>query len=137
MGTATVKAESEQSLLWGPTCLRFLDRLYRHPSKASQGYYYKNHCQYFAALHDSLGEISRVLKRRGSCALVVQNSHYKELLNDLPKVCIEMAESHGMALESAWGFEVTQSISRLNANARKYALPSRREYEEVVVLSKT
>jgi hypothetical protein len=136
MGTSTVRVEAEQSLLWGETCTEFLDRLYEHPSKASKGYYFKSHCQYFESLYCSIGEIARVLKSGGHCAMVVQNSYYKEVLNDLPQICVEMGESHGLGLVDHYPFEVKASFARVNKGARKYAGSGRREWEEVVVLQK-
>ena len=44
MGSSTVSAKAGSvNKLWGSTCAHFLDAVYEHPSKASQGYYYKNH----------------------------------------------------------------------------------------------
>jgi hypothetical protein len=137
MGTATIGAPVDQSLLWGPTCLEFLERVHDHPSKASSGYYYKSHCQYFDSLYKSLGEVGRVLTKGGLAALVVQNSHYKEVLNDLPQICIEMGESHQLGLYSTRSFPISRSFTDLNTRAKKYAAgDKRREWEEVVVLKK-
>ena len=72
MGTSTVGLSNHSvDPLWGKTCVRFLKRLYRHGSKASKTYYFKNHLQYFASLFKSIREISRVLKRRGKCVIVM------------------------------------------------------------------
>jgi DNA modification methylase len=79
MGTSTVSLGNHfVDPLWGQTCVRFLKRLYKHASKASQTYYFKNHVQYFASLFKSLHEISRVLKPRGQCVIVVQDSYYSK-----------------------------------------------------------
>lgn len=137
MGTAKIRPTVAQSLLWGPTCLKFLEDVYEHSSVASKSYYYKSHCQYFDLLYRSIEEIGRVLKPGGNCALVVQNSHYKEVLNDLPTICIEMAEGHGLALSEAHTFDVKNSFSRLNSRATKYSEASARvEREEVVILER-
>ncbi|MBE3048758.1 hypothetical protein IMZ48_40910, partial [Candidatus Bathyarchaeota archaeon] len=68
---------------WGPTCLRFLNAVKRHPSKASSTYYLKYFIQYFSASFDSIIEIDRVMKKSSLCILVVQDSYYKERLNNL------------------------------------------------------
>lgn len=136
MGTSTVPADVEQSLLWGPTCIELLDRVYNHPSVASRTYYYKSHCQYFNALFASMGQLARVLETRGHCALVVQNSHYKEVLNDLPQICIDMAENHGLAFVGNRSFEVRNSFSKLNRNTRSRSRRGQRELEEVILFQK-
>src|SRR5204862_8362818 len=99
IGTSTVsKTPLDVRAEWGPTCLQFLQKMYEHPSKASKTYYHKNHLQYFHSVHRSLGELSRVLKTNGKCILVVQDSYYKELHNDLPSIFVEMAQYHGLSL---------------------------------------
>lgn len=136
MGSSTVNAVAEEALPWGDTCLKFLDDMWNHQSKASQTYYYRSHCQYFEALFKSIGEIGRVLDVKGRCALVVQNSYYKEILNDLPQICIEMGESQGLKFIDGLEFYVRSSMARQNPRAMKYS-PSRREAEEVLVFERT
>ena len=136
MGTATVPSHASPSVFWGETCLGFIDRLVAHPSKASKGYYYKSHCQYFESLYTSISEIARVLRPSGKCAMVVQNSYYKDILNDLPQVCIEMAEHCGLQLTRSQRFEVRSSFSP-NKRARHYVDADRQEYEEVLIFQAT
>ena len=135
MGASVTGRSYEESLLWGSTCLRFLDRVYRHRSKASRTYYYKSHCQYFDSLYKSIVEVSRVMRSGGVGALVVQNSYYKEILNDLPGICIEMGESSGLKLTSSSSFFVSRSFSRINASSRMYSM-EKREFEEVLIFNK-
>jgi SAM-dependent methyltransferase len=105
---------------WGKTCLTFLDRVANHGSKASATYYLKNHLQYFDGMFRSLGEISRVLVANGTCALVVQDSHYKDVHNDLPRIFIEMGDAHNLRLGRQVDFENTRSMARMHPHARKY-----------------
>lgn len=132
MGTSTVGSDTiVPSNRWGRTCNRFLQKLYRHKSKASKTYYYKNHVQYFASLYASIGEIARVLRRAGRCAIVVQDSYYKDVRNDVPKVVVEMARAHGVKLDRRETFISTRSMVRRNSRARGYV--SRRKAREHVL----
>lgn len=136
MGAAKVSTDSDPSLLWGDTCVEFLDRVYNHHSKASKAYYFQSHCNYFDSLYRSIREISRVLQKDGYCALVVQNSHYKDVLNDLPQICIEMSEAHSLTLESTIAYSIHQSFSRINKKSKPYRTNLHKESEEVLLLRK-
>jgi SAM-dependent methyltransferase len=120
---------------WGPTCSRFLRAVSRHASKASPTYYLQYYRQYFSSAYASLLEIDRVLKVGGSCVLVVQDSFYKEVRNDLARVFLEMAQSLGWRLKAQHDFAVRGTLAGLNPRARKY-----REHfgatESVLVLTK-
>lgn len=132
MGTSTVVAHNiEKQLLWGKTCNRFLERLYSHSSKASKTYYFKNHLQYFHSLYLSIGEISRVLKRKGACVMVVQDSYYKDIHNDVPKIVSEMADDYGLSLRRRADFESNRSMVGMNKHARKY-VAKRKNNESVL-----
>jgi DNA modification methylase len=132
MGTSTVTAdEIEKHASWGKTCNRFLDKLYTHSSKASKTYYFKNHLQYFQSLYLSIGEISRVLKRDGKCVIVMQDSYYKDIRNDVPKIVGEMANSHGLLLRRQEKFVSNRSMVGMNKKAREYV--ARRKIKESVL----
>lgn len=121
IGTATVpKLASKPSEEWGDTCNRFLENMAAHPSKASGSYYLKNHVQYFDAIHRSLVEINRVLKPRGGCVLVVQDSYYKDVHNDLPQMFIEMATSMGLVLALRQNFRLRRTMAGINPSSREY-----------------
>lgn len=137
MGTSTVNAEvGRVDIEWGATCARFLNAVYKHPSKASQTYYYKNHYQYFGSLQASIGELARVLKPRGSCVMVIQDSYYKDLHNDVPTIAVEMAEKAGMRLGRRDDFSSTRSMVSMNQRAKKYLL-SRTNVESVLCFERT
>jgi hypothetical protein len=134
MGTSTVEAASPAPLMtWGATCFRFLETAYSHDSKASSGYYFKSHLQYFASLYDSLDELARVLKPRSHCVLVIQDSHYKEIHNNVPRIAVEMAEGLGFQLRRQVNFPTERSMVVRNTRARKY-LEKRRVTESVICL---
>lgn len=121
IGAATVpQAATAPSNEWGLTCNRFLDRLAAHPSKASLSYYLKNHVQYFDAVFRSLGEISRTMKPDASCIVVVQDSHYKDIHNDLPKIFSEMASSVGLSLKRRVDFRLKRTIAGIHPMVRQY-----------------
>jgi len=137
MGTSTVNANvGNVNKEWGTTCTRFLEKVYEHPSKASQNYYYKNHLQYYESLQTSLTELSRVLKPHGSCVLVIQDSYYKDVHNDVPTIAVEMAEYAGMTLRRRDDFSSNRSMVCMNQRAKKY-LMSRKNVESVLCFERT
>ena len=91
MGTPLmVSNDRTVSELWGPTCVRFLERVRTHESKASATYYFKSHLQYFGSLYAVLDHCFPLLSDGGRCAIVVQGSYYKGILNNLPRIVVEM-----------------------------------------------
>jgi DNA modification methylase len=137
MGTSTVERHGRACLAeWGETAAEFLDELYAHPSKASKGYYYKSHLQYFDSLYKSVVELHRVLKKGAGCVLVVQDSHYKEIHNDVPTILCEMAESEKFKLQRRENFVGNRSMVRMNSRAKKY-LKTRQHVESVLCFEKT
>ena len=109
IGTSMVPTSvPEPSLAWGTTCNTFLEQLVHHKSKASKSYYYKNHIQYFDAIYRSLAELHRILIPHGRCILVVQDSYYKDIHNDLPQIFIEMAGANGLQLAHRVDFGLTE-----------------------------
>ena len=121
IGTSTVPTLVPESLAaWGSTCNGFFQRLASHESKASQSYYYKNHLQYFDAIYRSLSELSRTLASQGICVLVVQDSYYKDVHNDLPQIFIEMADNNRLRLQRREDFSLLRTMARINPGARRY-----------------
>lgn len=121
IGTPTIsKMRYSGGVAWGPTCSRFLSAVQNHSSKASSTYYLRYYRQYFASVFSSLNEIDRVLKRGGQCVLVVQDSYYKEIKNNLPRVFIEMATLIGWTLEAKKPFRVNQTLAGVNPDVKAY-----------------
>jgi hypothetical protein len=124
IGTATIAQKVPQpSSHWGTCCLNFLDRVATHPSKASHSYYLKNHVQYFAAIFRSLREIDRTLQPNGRCVLVVQDSYYKDVHNDLPLIFIQMTGAQGWMLTRRDDFPCTRTMARVNGRSSQYRKP--------------
>ncbi|MDR6410737.1 hypothetical protein [Paraburkholderia terricola] len=131
-GTSTVERGSQEiDTRWGETCLNFLDALYQHSSKASKTYYFKNHVQYFRSLHTSLQEIARVLEPQAPCVLVVQDSYYKQIRNNIAQVTCEMAANVGLQVRRQEHFSATRSMVGMNQQAKKY-LQKRTNIESVL-----
>lgn len=120
--TRVPTAAIEPQQHWGSECNRFLDQVRSHRSKASSGYYYKTHLDYFDKLDRSMESIAHTLKPTGGAVLVVQDSHYKEVHNDLPKIVAEMAASRDLTLERKEDFFLSRSMAGINPRSRAYRL---------------
>jgi len=132
MGTSTVPATAMKvDQRWGSICEDFLHRLYDHSSKASKTYYFKNHLQYFDSLSKSLAQLARVVKPGGKCILVVQDSFYKDVHNDVPGIAAQMARQRGFGLSVKHDFVTGKSMAGINSKARKY-LSNRSTTESVL-----
>ena len=105
---------------WGQRCFDFLEALRNHPSKASSGYYYKTHLDYFDKMAKSLRNLICAIKRGGSAIFVVQDSYYKEIHNDLPAIITEIVEAHGLRKCRREDFRMSRSMSGINRHTRLY-----------------
>ena len=99
---------------WGGTCLKFLETLRNHQSKASATYYYNNHLDYFDKMYRSMANLASSLRSGGSAILVVQDSFYKDVHNDLPSIIADFAASSGLQLARRQDFYFRQSMARIN-----------------------
>jgi DNA modification methylase len=121
IGTSTVPLNVPEPIeAWGKVCIEFLEKLESHKSKASKTYYYKNHVQYFDAIYRSLSELYRALKPKGICILVVQDSYYKDIHNNLPQIIIDMAKSYGLQLGRQENFGLSRTLAMINRGAKQY-----------------
>ncbi|HEN9519045.1 TPA: DNA methyltransferase [Acinetobacter baumannii] len=135
IGTTTVdKHASQPNMIWGKSCNNFINLLKNHESRASNTYYYKNHIQYFSNMFKSLEEIYRVLKYNGTFILVVQNSYYKEVFNDIATHLSEMSINIGFSLIKREDFPI-RSLSNINKNSSKY-VSKKQNFESVLILKK-
>lgn len=110
----------QQNKRWGTTCITFLEALRHHESKASESYYYKNHLQYFESIFQSLVEIKSKLTDDGRCILVVQDSFYKNLHNQLPRMFGEMGGAVGLTLMRQENFNSKRTLAGINPGTRRY-----------------
>ena len=137
MGTTTVpKVADATDPRWGASCIEFLDRVLHHPSHASSVYYYKSHVEYFKQLYQSLEEIARVLKLGAHAVLVVQDSHYKDVHNDLALTTQQMARGLGLREISRHDFTKSRSMRALHPSRVQYG-PKPAPVESVLFLKKT
>jgi DNA modification methylase len=121
IGTSTVSSSHVSPLnSWGETCNKFLEGIANHESKASKTYYYKNHIQYFDSIYKSFSEINRTLNFNGTCVVVVQDSHYKNIHNDLPQIFTEMANSYGLSLKRRDDFNLKKTMADINPRSNKH-----------------
>ena len=109
---------------WGRQCRDFLEALRKHPSKASAGYYYRTHLDYFDKITRSICNLSQVLKHDGRAIIVVQDSYYKEIHNDLPAIVTEIGEAYGLKKRRRADFPISRSMSGMNPNTRLYRKPT-------------
>jgi SAM-dependent methyltransferase len=136
MGTSTIANTPQKAdVLWGPTCQVLLEKIGNHPSRAARSYYLKTYLQYFNGLQLSIAEISRVLKRGGRAALVVQDSYFKDVRVDLARVVTEMGCNMKMINLGKVDFPARRTMGGMHKHARKYR-ESTSATESVVVLSK-
>lgn len=137
LGSALTKLDAEPQSLqaWGRTCTSFLSAVRRHSSHGSRTYYHRYHILYFDRLYRSLSEIRRVLKPGGKCVLVVQDSRYKGIHNDLQAIVTEMQEELGLSTSSRKDFYVSRTKASINTRSRAYSTDSS-AVESVIVFSK-
>ena len=134
MGAAVTRNEVIQSVdpSWGETCRELLERIYHHPSKASQTYYYRLHYSYFCDMAQSVSEVARVMAANGKACIVVQDSYYKDVHNDLPKILTEMAARVGLEKTGEFAYLKQRSMCRINSASAAYR--SKRVPLEVALL---
>ena len=100
-------------------CNRLLHEIGSHDSKAAQTYYFKTYKQYILEMQASLKEISRVLVNDGIAVLVVQDSWFKNVYVDVPKMVLEIAMQFGLQGDIQYN-PVKQNMAYINTKSRKY-----------------
>jgi hypothetical protein len=118
MGSPLVgRSGPPEDVRWGPTALRLINLVRKHPSKASSSYYLHFYLKYFAALHKGMERIASCLVPRGVVCIVSQCSHYKEILIDLPQIIMEMGDVVGLRSLHRLDFPWNKSIAIINSRA--------------------
>ncbi len=137
MGTPLARRGSPPAVRkeWPRSVSELLGAIREHPSKASGSYYYKTFWQYFDDASNSLREFHRTLRTGAVAILVVQTSYYKELLVNLPKLYIDMAEKIGFYGSILGEAQVRRALAQINPRA---SFNKKNAYyrEAVVVLEK-
>lgn len=109
-----------------------LAQVRKHPSKASDSYYYKTYCQYFDDARSALRSLHLNMKRGSFAALVVQSSYYKDIRVDLPNLYVELAKTSNFGAQLAFESPVTKVISTIHPGTKTYRTDV--DYRESVVL---
>lgn len=136
MGSTTVPEKAPTiSKKWGKTCCDCLHKIFRHPSKASSTYYYRNISNYFNDAFLSIAEIERILKPGSRALIVVQSSYYKDIEIPLGEIYCEMASSIGLQSIISSRELVKNNIWYKNTKSQSY-LKNRIYHEDVVELAK-
>lgn len=117
---------------WGDTCRSFLGHLRAHPSRASRGYYFNTHSDYFAKMYQSFRQTSLNMKVGGRAVFVVRDSWYKDLHNDLPQILVEMAKPIGFELDDRRDYPIARSFSDIHPSRR--GLEQQRPTAETVLI---
>lgn len=122
IGTSTIfKSDFSITKDFGRKTNKFLEKLQNHSSKASASYYLKSHIQYYESMYNSLKHLSQdVLKVGGGMVVVVQDSYYKEIHNDLQANLTEMNEKIGLKLVKRKDFQTTRTLAGINPNSKNY-----------------
>lgn len=120
LGTTTVpKAVAVSPSHIGNEAARLLHDVSHHQAKASATYYRKWLAQYYDGLATSLDQLSALDQLR-VMALVVQDSHYKEIRMDLASIMTEMCTMRGWTLAARRDFPVPRTKATINPGTRKY-----------------
>lgn len=109
-----------------------VERVASHGSHGSANYYAPWLRNYLTQLHLTLEAIEASVKPSGRIALVVQDSHYKEMHIDLQELVHASLAGCGRQLTERHDFEVRHSMSYMNSRARGH-LTSRRYCESLLV----
>lgn len=117
------------------TCYKTLESIYTHESKAAKGYYFKTYAQYFSGMYKSLSEIYRILNNDGVAIIVVQDSWFKEINVNVPKVISEFGKSFGFSIIEKIEHEVKNNLNYINSKSRKYK-NKKTTVESVIVFKK-
>ncbi|QUJ68260.1 hypothetical protein KDD30_03730 [Photobacterium sp. GJ3] len=133
IGTTMIVSQSKEAKPeWGKLCENSLNSIRNHYSYSSEDYYIKNKVQYFESTYKSLNEIYRVLNKKSSAYLVIQNSYYKEIDIPLPDIYKEMALNIGFRLvETVRSDVIKTNMVHINSKSRQYC--SNKIYHEDII----
>lgn len=117
---------------WGPSCMRFLNAVKNHTTKAAKSYYLPNYLQYFRDAEYCMQQVKRVLKAGGQAVIVVQSSYFKDVALPLGEIYVEMSCNLGVHAEIVRRETIRQHMAHINTKSQKYV--KNKEYFEDVVL---
>lgn len=108
----------------GEECFKFLQAVRSHPSRASGTYYLKNWETYFIDIAASISEVSRVLKRNGTCTLIVQDSFYKDIRAPIQEIFVDICKQSGLRLLDRFDFPSKRNLAAINKGSRRWRAQS-------------
>ncbi len=79
--------------------------------------------------------MSRVLSNDGFCTLVVQDSYYKDVHNDLPQMFVDFAASMKWRLRVRENFPIGRTMAGINRQTKRYR-SSASAVESILVFQK-
>ena len=126
------KPSSSLASLSSENARRLLRRIASHHSKGSRSYYHPWMKIYLSDLQRGLQETARVVNPPGSIAIVVQDSHYKEIPVRLQEIVVEMMDAEGRSLVHRNDFAVKHHRAWMNPRAARH-LAVRRNKESLLV----
>jgi hypothetical protein len=120
LGTPRLGIEKiDYSDVVGDYATRFLKKVEKHPSKASTGYYLRYFTSYLRGLQSALGQAISRTRQGGAIALVVQDSYYKNVHFDLPRLVAEFGQILGLASERV-DFKVKRTKAAIHPTSKNY-----------------
>lgn len=114
--------------------LDLLEAIRTHSSKGSRSYYYPWMQRYIVSLQAGLVETARVVVDKGTIAIVVQDSYYKEVPVDLQRIVIDVFVAEGRKLIDRHDFAVRHHRVQMNPRAQRH-LATRNNAESLLVFS--
>jgi hypothetical protein len=123
MGTTKMvrKDESAVPVEWGRSCRLALEKIWNHKARASRGYYYHMHRQYFADLYTSLKKLKKMLRKDAQGVIVIQDSFYKDVNIPTAKIASEMLQSIAWRSDLVRTTHVKTHMGRMSPTQAAYA----------------
>lgn len=135
MGTNLMRSAAPNPTTQPPAVQKLLNRIKKHPSKASDTYYYKHFAQYFDDARRSVAEIGRVLKPGATALLVVQSSYYKDIPVPLGDLYAALGDELRLQAQVVLRVPVRRVLATINPRAMHHEA-ERRYSEDVVALQR-
>jgi hypothetical protein len=135
MGTNLMRTTAPDVGLQPSSVQQLLKRIKKHPSKASDTYYYKHYAQYFDDARLTVSEIGRVLKPKATALLVVQSSYYKDIPVPLGDLYAALGKELGFRSRVVLRVPVRRVLATINPRAMHHEA-ERRYSEDVVALQR-
>lgn len=111
---------NRQHVLLGSKTKSLLQSVKHHASRASSGYYYASHLDYYNKTASALRSLAGQTHSNSSMVMVVQDSWYKDIHNDVPALITEMAAKVGFSPAAQIDFPVKRSLADVHPHRLAY-----------------